>query len=78
MKFSTWLTAALVSVSVTLAPDASAKVREDFDKVTRPPRAGTISTRPTSPSASIFPQAPEASSTPRPSTGALRPTFPLR
>ena len=33
MKFSTWLTAALVSVSVTLAPDASAKVHEDFEKV---------------------------------------------
>ena len=35
MKLSTWLTAALVSFSaaVTLAPDASAKVREDFEKV---------------------------------------------
>jgi len=33
MKLSTWLTAALVTASVTLAPDASAKAREDFEKV---------------------------------------------
>ncbi|TDI36794.1 MAG: hypothetical protein E2P02_24200 [Acidobacteria bacterium] len=33
MKLSTWLTAALVSASVTLATDASAKAREDFEKV---------------------------------------------
>ena len=33
MKLSTWLTVALVSASVTRAPDASAKAREDFEKV---------------------------------------------
>ena len=35
MKFSTWLTAALVTfgASITLAPEASAKAREDFEKV---------------------------------------------
>ena len=33
MKLSTWLTVALVSASVTRTPDASAKAREDFEKV---------------------------------------------
>ena len=35
MKLSTWFTTALVSLSasITLAPDASAKAREDFEKV---------------------------------------------